>query len=97
MQSKYVRYGKLYRGSFCFVYENWLYVIVYDKYRHCIEMLLIRQNVAYKWRLQRYPYVAYTIAYRDSLYAMFWHISSISMQCLYLSYTITYNQFSYTK
>jgi hypothetical protein len=70
MQSKYVRYSKLYRGSFYFVNENWLYVIVYDKYRHCIEMLLIRWNVAYKWRLQRYPYAAYTIVYRDSLYAI---------------------------
>ena len=36
MQLKYVRYGKLYRGSYYFVYENWLHVIVYDKYGHSI-------------------------------------------------------------
>src|SRR5882762_2585118 len=65
-------------------------VIVYDKYGHCIEMLLIRWNVAYKWCLQQYPYMTYTIAYRDSLYATFRCISIISMQCPYLSYTITY-------
>ena len=44
----YVKYGKLYREIFYFVYEKWWYVIVYDKYRHCIWMLFIHQNLAYK-------------------------------------------------
>ena len=40
-------------------------------------------------------YVRY--GYRGScyLYAMFWHISSISMQCPYFSYTIAFCTASY--
>ena len=38
MRLKYIRYGKLYWESLYFVYENLLYVIVYNKYGHCIEI-----------------------------------------------------------
>jgi hypothetical protein len=48
MWSKYVKYGKPYRKSFNFVYDKYWYVIVYNKYKYYIEMLLIHLNVAYK-------------------------------------------------
>ena len=91
MHLKYVRYGKSYRGcSYC-MYKIRLYVIVYAKYGHCIEMLFICQKLTYKWCLQQCPHVVYTIAYKDYLYTTVWRIKSISMQCPYLAYTITYN------
>ena len=67
-----------------------LYVIVYDKYGHCIEMMLIYRNVVYKESLYAIVYAIYGYCYKCYLHATFQHISSISMQCPYLSYTITY-------
>jgi len=36
-----------------------LYVIVYDKYGHCIEMMLIHRNVVYKESLYAIVYAIY--------------------------------------
>ena len=76
MQSKYVRYGKLYRGSFYFVY---------DKYRHCIEMLLERRNMAYKESLYAIVYATYGYRCKRHLYATFRRISSKDRLARYVS------------
>ena len=67
-----------------------LYIIVYNKYGHCMEMMPIHRNVAYKESLYTIVYTIYGYCYKHHLYATFQCISSISMQCPYLSYTITY-------
>jgi len=48
-----------------------LYVIVYDKYGHWIEMMPIHQNVVYKESLYAIVYAIYGYCYKHHLHATF--------------------------
>ena len=58
------------RDILYFVYEKYWYVIVYDKYRHCIWMLFIHRNLAYKECPYAIAYITYGHCYKQHLYAM---------------------------
>jgi len=74
------KYGKAVYKYFLLCINCIPNLLVYNKYKQCIQMVLIP------------IYVVYTIAYKDFLYA----INYSSKQCSYLLHMIMYKQIQYT-